>query len=160
MPWHWLSTLSESSNRPHILIRANTGPCLNLMVKLKPGLLCSSRCPGHFMGPGHQHIQRWTNITYEVVNTLASKVAWPVTDSSINKYNHIYMASDALPLYSARPPVYTENDQIATVTVDVLVPSGAKPSASTVLFSIVRSALVAADALALSSAKPSAYRER
>ena len=70
------------------------------------------------------------------------------------------MASDALPLYSARPPVYTENDQIATVTVDVLVPSGAKPSASTVLFSIVRSALVAADALALSGAKPSAYRER
>ena len=58
-----------------------------------------------------------------------------------------------------RPPVYTENDQIATVIVDVLVPSGAKPSASTVFFSIVISAMVAADALALSGAKPSAYRE-
>ena len=70
------------------------------------------------------------------------------------------MASDALPPYSASPPVYTENDQIATVTVDVLVPSGAKPSASTVLFSIVNPGLVAADAQALSGAKPSAYREK
>ena len=38
------------------------------------------------------------------------------------------MASDALPPYSARPPVYTENDQIATVTVDIL---GARSSADT-----------------------------
>ena len=69
------------------------------------------------------------------------------------------MSSDALPPYSARPPLYTENDQIATVTVGVLVPSGAKPSASTVLFSIVSHALVVADALALNSAKPSAYKD-
>ena len=72
----------------------------------------------------------------------------------------MYMALDALPPYSASTLVYTENDPIATVTVDVLVPSGAKPSPSTVLFSIVSPGLVAADALALSGAKPSAYRER
>ena len=38
------SALSESSNRPHVLIRPITGQNLNLTINLKLCLLCSSWC--------------------------------------------------------------------------------------------------------------------
>ena len=74
--------------------------------------------------------------------------------SQINKFNNVYIASDALTSNNAKPPVGITKYQISKVIAGVLAPGWARPSASTVLFRIVCHVLEVVDVLAPHGARP------